>query len=224
MSYLVRSAFVALLVLGLGGYAHAGTINFITLTENNPGGYGEGAWSLLPLNVGGANVEITGHATSPAGDTQHYAYLDWDNAGLGVCRGVLKVDQVDTQSAGRKSNNCDPSSDDNVTTNEYLKFVFDRDVTVDKLWFNNNHDGGFGMGDMVKIGVMHYSVTEGYVGDDAGIGPFTVSANSPFLVAFSNEQFYISGMEVTAVPDEGTTLALLSAGMCLLFALKLRVG
>jgi hypothetical protein len=226
MSYLVRSAFVALLVLGLGGYAHAGTINFITLTEDNPGGYGEGAWSSLVLNVGGATVTITGHATddSPAGDILQYAYLDWGNAGLGVCKDVVSGAPVNNQVAGRTSNSCKNSSDDNVTTNEYLKFVFDRDVTVNNLWFNNNHDGGFGMGDMVKIDGTDYPVVTGYAGGINGRGPFTVSANSPFLVAFSNEQFYISGMEVTAVPDEATTLALLSAGMCLLFALKLRVG
>jgi hypothetical protein len=214
------------MVLCLGGYAHAGTINFITLTEANPGGYGEGAWTSLVLNVGGATVTITGHATddSPAGDILQYAYLDWDKAGLGVCKDVVNLGQVNTQSAGRSSNNCNPSSDDNVTTNEYLKFVFDRDVTVNNLWFNNNHDGGFGAGDMVKIDGTDYPVMTGYAGGVNGRGPFNVSGNTEFRVAFANEQFYISGMEVTAVPDEATTLVLLSAGMCLLFAIKPRVG
>ena len=58
-----------------------------------------------------------------------------------------------------------------------------------------------------------------------GIGSFNVLANTAFRIAFSNEQFYLSGMEVTAnVPDEAATLVLLTAGMCLLFAIKLRVG
>jgi hypothetical protein len=132
---------------------------------------------------------------------------------------------VNTQDDFRSSNNCNPSSDDNVTTNEYLSFVFDRDVTINNLWFNNNHDGGFGAGDMVKIAGLDFAVMTGYAGGANGIGPFNVTGNTPFLVAFSNEQFYISGMEVTArVPDEGTTLGLFAAGMVLLFAIKLRVG
>lgn len=224
MNYFVRSAFVALMVLGLGGYAHAGTIDFIKLTENNPGGYGEGAWSALVLNVGGATVTITGWATDD-NDPSQYAYLDWGTAGLGSCKDVANAALVNTQQAGRTSNNCNPSSDDNTTTNEYLKFVFDRDVTVDNLWFNNNHDGGFGAGDKVKIAGADFSVSTGYAGGANGIGPFNVSGNTAFLVGFSNEQFYISGMEVRAnVPDEGTTLVLLTVGMSLLFAVKLRVG
>lgn len=226
MNYLVRSAFVALMVLCLGGYAHAGTINFITLIEDNPGGYGEGAWSSLVLNVGGATVTITGHATDdlPSTDVTQYAYLDWGNAGLGSCKDAVNAGLVNTQQAGRTSNNCNPGSDDNVTTNEYLQFVFDRNVTVNNLWFNNNHDGGFDAGDMVKIAGTDFAVTTGYADGANGIGPFNVSGNTPFLVAFSNEQFYISGMKVTAVPDEGTTLVLLTVGMFLLFAIKLRVG
>ena len=224
MNFLVRSAFVALMVLCLGGYAHAGTIDFIKLTEDNPGGYGEGAWSSLILNVGGATVTITGHATDD-NDAAQYAYLDWGTAGLGSCKDALNAGSVNTQQAGRTANNCNPSSDDNITTNEYLQFVFDRNVTVNNLWFNNNHDGFFDAGDKVKIGGTDFSVMTGYAGGANGIGPFNVSGNTPFLVAFSNEQFYISGMEVTAsVPDEGTTLGLLTVGMFLLLAIKLRVG
>ena len=216
---------MALMVLCLGGYAHAGTIDFIKLIED-PGGYGEGAWSSLVLNVGGATVTITGHATDDNDSTQ-YAYLDWGTAGLGSCKDAVNagLPPVNTQAAGRTTNNCNPSSDDNITTNEYLKFVFDRDVTVNNLWFNNNHDGGFGAGDMVKIAGTDFLVTTGYAGGANGIGSFNVSGNTEFLVAFSNEQYYVSGMEVTGrVPDDGTTLVLLSVGMFLLLAIKLRVG
>lgn len=224
MKLLVRSAFVAVMVLCLGGYAHAGTIDFIKLIEDNPGGYGEGAWSALVLNVGGATVTITGNATND-NDAAQFAYLDWDKAGLGSCKDVVNAGLVNTTQVGRTANNCDPSDDDNVTTSEYLKFVFDRDVTVNNLWFNNNHDGGFGAGDKVKIAGVDFAVATGYAGGPNGLGSFNVSANTAFLVAFSNQQFYISAMEVTArVPDAGTTLVLLTVGMSLLFAIKLRVG
>ena len=221
---LVRSAFMALMVLCLAGYAHAGTIDFIKLIED-PGGYGEGAWSSLVLNVGGATVTITGHATDDnPGDTMQYAYLDWGRAGLGSCKDAVNagLPPVNTQVAGRTSNNCNPSSDDNITTNEYLQFVFDRNVTVDNLWFNNNHDGGFDALDMVKIAGTDFLVKEGYAGGVNGIGSFNVSGNTPFLVAFSNEQFYVSGMEVTAVPDGGVTAGLLGAALLGLGALRRR--
>jgi hypothetical protein len=211
------------MVLGLGGYAHAGTIDFIKLIED-PGGYGEGAWSSLVLNVGGVQVTITGHATDD-NDANQYAYLDWGNAGLGSCKDVVSGGLVNTKDDFRTSNNCNPSSDDNITTNEYLDLVFDQNVTVNNLWFNNNHDGGFGAGDKVKIAGIDYAVATGYAGGANGIGSFNVLANTAFRIAFSNEQFYLSGMEVTAnVPDEAATLVLLTAGMCLLFAIKLRVG
>jgi hypothetical protein len=210
------------MVLCVGGYAHAGTIDFIKLIED-PGGYGEGAWSPLVLNVGGATVTITGHATDD-NDAAQYAYLDWGTAGLGGCKDAVNAGSVNTQQAGRTSNNCSPSSDDNITTNEYLQFVFDRNVTVNNLWFNNNHDGGFGAGDLVKIDGADFAVMTGYAGGANGIGSFNVSANTAFKVAFSNEQFYISGMDVTAVPDEATTLVLLTVGMVSLFAMKLRVS
>jgi hypothetical protein len=168
-------------------------------------------------------VTITGKATDDNDPTQ-YAYLDWGNAGLGACKDVLNAGLVNTIQAGRTSNNCSPSSDDNVTTNEYLQFVFDKNVTINNLWFNNNHDGGFDAGDKVKINGTDFLVKTGYAGGINGIGTFNVSANTPFKVAFSNEQFYISGMQVTAVPDEATTWVLLTAGMLLVFAIKLRVG
>ena len=225
MRYLVRSALVALVVLGLAGSAHAGTIfNFTSMAD---GAYGEGAWSSLVLNYTGGTVTITGHATddTPSTDLTQYAYLDSGNAGLGVCKDVAGATALNSMSAGRTTNNCNPSSDDNITTNEYLKFVFSSNVTINNFWFNNNHDGGFGAGDMVDINGSLRAVSTGVVGGVNGIGSFNVAANTAFKVKFSNEQFYISGMEVTKnVPDQATTLGLLSLGILSLFAIKLRVG
>ena len=225
MNYLVRTALVALVVLGFGGSAHAGTIfNFISMAD---GAYGEGAWNPLVLNIGGTTMTITGHATddTPTSDVTQYAYLDSGNAGLGVCKDVLNTALVGTKVASRTANNCNPSSDDNTTTNEYLKFVFSSNVTINNFWFNNNHDGGFDSGDTVNINGSIRNVATGVVGGINGIGPFNVTAGTAFKVKFSNEQFYISGMEVTNnVPDDATTLVLLTAGMCALFAIKLRVG
>jgi len=172
--------------------ASAVIYNFIDLTENNSTGLGESAWSTLTVG----NMHITGHATNDD-DPRQFAYLDWANAGLGVCKDASSVDMAHK---GDGTNRCSPSNDDNVTNQEYLEFVFDQDVTVDNLWFNNNHDGGFGAGDMVTIAGMAYAVSTGYAGGANGIGSFFVAAGDALRVAFNNEQFYVSGIEVNAVP------------------------
>lgn len=172
--------------------ANAVIIDFIDEIEK-PGGIGESAWTVLSLPVFG--LQITGGA-SDDDDQQQYAYLDWGRAGLGVCKDAF---DVNSSVSGSTANHCSPSSDDNVTNNEFLDFVFDQDVEVD-FWFNNNHDGGFDMGDQVTIAGMAYAVSEGYAGGANGIGSFFVAAGNALRVEFNNEQFYVSGMKVSAVP------------------------
>ena len=171
------------------------------------------------LSVGGATVTITGHATDDDDPTQ-YAYLDWGTAGLGVCKDAFNTGAH----TGSSANQCNPSSDDNVTALEYLQFVFDRAVTIDKLWFNNNHDGGFGVGDMVNIAGSNYAVATGYAGGVNGIGPFSVSANTAFKVAYANEEFYMSAMEVTSVPESGLALLMLVLGSLSVVGIKRSIG
>lgn len=199
-------------------YANAGIINFISLTES-PGGYGEGAWDPLVLNVGGATMTVTGHATNDT-DGKQFAYLDWGNAGLGTCKDVVDGSKVNTMTSGSSANNCDPSSDDNVTTYEFLRFMFDRDVVINNFWFNNNHDGGFDAGDKVKIGGTDYLVSTGYAGGANGIGSFAVTAGDYIDVGFSNEQFYISGIEVTSRVAEPGSIFLFITGLMSLVGIR----
>ena len=221
--YLMKSKFwiaplTATMLALFSSSASAVVYDFIKLTQDNPGGLGESAWGVL--NVG--NMHITGHATqgtNPGQDNDgtQYAYLDWGRAGLGVCKDLLAGASTGADT-GSGTNKCNPSSDDNVTNHEYLDFTFDQDVTVDKLYFNNNHDGGFDQGDKVSIGIAGMSpdpfagltafdVALGYAPGSPyaqaglnGIGPFLVAAGQTLRVAFKNEQFYISGIEVSAVP------------------------
>jgi hypothetical protein len=191
--------------------AGAITIDFIDLTEKS-GGLGESSWSTLSatdhpdLNYFG--ISITGHASDDTArkdadpsNLEQFAYLDWNNAGLGVCKDAIPPSGANS---GSNSNSCKPNSDDNVTTNEYLEFMFDQDVVVDNLWFNNNHDGGFNSGDKVDIGIdmnlSDYAVMTGYAGDNKGIGSFMVKQGEKLHVAFNNEQFYLSAMEISEVP------------------------
>ena len=224
----ILAALAALPILLFSWNASAVTINFIDLTENEiskgdaTDGLGETAWTTLTIpaafepNTFG--LEITGHATND-NDNQQFAYLDWGTAGLGVCKDAVVDNSSATGNTGNRCLNDDGSSnagDDNVTDHEYLELVFDQDVVVDNLWFNNNHDGGFGTNsdgseDMVTIGVGPLAtvvddpggVFNGNAFDLAlgvGIGPFTVLQGEKLWIAFNNEQFYLSAMEVSAVP------------------------
>lgn len=197
----------ALLSILFSSQASAVTINFIDLTEK-AGGLGESSWSTLSatdhpdLNVFG--LKITGHATNDlpnvtgTPDTEQFAYLDWGNAGLGVCKDAIGAPSGANPGSG--ANSCQPRSDDNVTVGEYLEFSFTQDVVVENIWFNNNHDGGFDALDKVTIGLFEYSVMTGYADGVNGIGPFPLSAGDILKVAYNNEEFYVSGMAVSAVP------------------------
>jgi hypothetical protein len=208
------ASFAAVLIALTATNANAVIFDFINLTEK-AGGLGESSWSTLSatdhadLNYFG--ISITGHATddtaandADANNLEQFAYLDWNRAGLGVCKDASPPSGANP---GSSRNSCLPSSDDNITINEYLEITFDQDVLVNNIWFNNNHDGGFNSDavvDMVDIGIdmslSAYGLLEGYAGDANGIGSFLVRQGEKLRVAFNNEQFYVSAMEVSAVP------------------------
>ena len=193
----IFTPFVALLVMLFSSQASAVLIDFIDLTQK-AGGLGESSWASLSASdhpdLDHFGFNVTGHASTDT-DSDQFAYLDWGNAGLGVCKDATGAGE----NPGSSANSCDPSSDDNVTVGEWLEFSFTQDVEV-SLWFNNNHDGGFVAGDMVTIGALDLSVSEGYAGGANGLGIFEVAAGEILKVAYNNQEFYVSGMSVNAVP------------------------
>ena len=199
--------------------ANANIINFINLTET--GGYGEGAWTNLALTSGATNLWVTGHSSADDDNTQ-YAYLDWGRAGLGVCKDAMSVGMVDMLHPGNKANNCNPDHDDNTTNNEYLQFVFDKNVLVKNIWFNNNHDGGLKAGDQATIAGNQYNIATGYAGGSNGVGMFSLSAFSPLNVEYYNKQFYISGIEFVDVAEPSSTIIFALGVLSLMYARQKR--
>lgn len=211
---------IALIALASAS-AQADIIDFVDMTEN--GAYGESAYSILSIVGTGFSVDISG---SNGGDA--YAYLDWNHAGLGVC-GNVDAGDVNVMNPGSGANVCNPASDDNVTTGESLSFVFNANVIIERIWFNNTHDPDRDIiaPDLISVdGVMIGGPGNGYAPTSNGyntvanynssvnnfLGPYSVSAGDVFTIAHQNQQFYISGMEVRAVP-EPATLALLGLGL-----------
>lgn len=207
----IRTSFAALL-LSAGVTANASTtFDFVSMANS-----GEMGFATLSLAGTGFTVDITGTKGSSAA----FAYLDAGHGGLGVC-GVLS-----------STKQCVPGSDDNVTTGEVLVLTFDNAVTIDSIWFNNNHDGdGTLSGNKIKIGGADYSLVSAtgvpsFNDDWKPTVSFSVAAGGSlsFMLASTDaDQFYISGMTITAAIPEPETYAMLLAGLGLLgFAARRR--
>lgn len=171
----------------------------------------------LTLNYTG--LKITASATTD-NDPYQYAYMDKGNAGLGSCKDVTASKQ------------CNPSSDDNVTIGESVSMMWDTNVLITGIWFNNNHDSDFRLdGDTIKIGGVDYtfSAADFDASRSSGNGTLTnavskrnadflygidrvISANTAFDISFVTDQFYISAIQFETVPEPGI-LALLSLGL-----------
>ena len=207
--------------------AQALIIDFVDLTENV---LGESAWTTLSIDLGGGvTMDITGEQNSNSA----LAYLDYNHAGLGVCgkaKDANKVDQANLNSNGSPSgsNNCDPSSDDNVTNGEILYFAVDGDITIDKIWLNNTHDddkvidapetvmingastlgvgNGYAPGSPYNTenGGTHGSVANAFT--NGGLGWMVIGGGAAFTIGFGDEQFYVSAMEISLPPGGGNNV------------------
>lgn len=214
------------------------TLDFLSFTDNNAetavegffppddliGGPGDPdvplATRLRGYQVaGGGSFDPLSPPTLGALDASPFAYLDSNSAGAGVCK-VLSGSQ------------CDPSSDDNVTAGEVLAVSFDVAVKVNALSFRGEghpNDPDFDPGEVFALSFddgaswktdedlinAKNGVYSAFDNTDPGFNDLPVGTR--MLLAFRNEQFYLSAMDVT-IQQEVNTEVPLPAGLVLLLS------
>jgi hypothetical protein len=217
LAVLRQSALGALTVLTMGA-ANAAITNFMSMADGTV--FGESAYKPLTLTSSDSvNLQVDVTIRGFVNNVERFAYLDATTggkpAGLGVCGVIHEAAGTGhaggTGKQGRNSLTvCNPASDDNVTDTEALSFVFAEKVFV-RFWFNNNHDSpaGFNANDVVNIAGKDYDVADGLfyntdISDSKyafkpanAVGVFEVPAGFDLRVAYSGQQFYVSGMEVS---------------------------
>ena len=214
------------------GHANAvpTTFDFQELTDTNTGQI-SGTWadgSIFALANSGerafqefnwikdgikltASATYTGSATYTdsysgaysSGETlKAWAYLDQNNAGLGVCSKGLKTD-------GKGANQCNPGSDDNVTVDEILNILFDQVVTIDfsqSVFRDGSHNDYTPPDPYVEVSV------NGGAFELMDVSSVITGSSFDFLTNSDNDQFYIDALAVTSVP-EPSILAMMGLGI-----------
>lgn len=229
--------FIAATVLGLSASvtpASAVVLDFIDYIDEVTGETGGDPTVMSdPTHVSIATT-VTGYSGTDGGipvvsSSADVAYLDFGEAGIGVC-GTLGA-AVPLPNKG--TNECSSGAgDDNLQSGEMLGFKWTTNMAVAGIGFRpEGHDVGFNSdgSDMFR-----YSIDDGVnwsfgnlvkFEDEANTGFFSfgtsleIDAGDELLLGYSNRQYYVAGMSVTALPTDptpGTSVVPLPASFLLL--------
>ncbi len=166
--------------------ASAVTFDFVFLANGNEKGY-----TTFTDTEDSITLDATGQSAD--GKQDYYAYMDSGYAGLGVCKVLTTSDQ------------CSPSSDDNVTFDERLRLSFSQPVSLSDVTFINGYhhstfDGIFQLS-VDGAPATTYDLTSHFSTDLTGTTFDFVNPNIQGGSYVSNEyQFYIGSVNVTASP------------------------
>ncbi len=176
------------------------------------------AFSSIHVPIATTARGYSGSASDDDLGVSPYAYFDKGQAGIGVCKLLVAGDQ------------CSPSSDDNVTEGEVLGLSWGTSVLLNSLSFRgelhpsdppflptHKFDYSIDGGVTWFTNFLLNAKTQGAV----DFGGLLLDANQEILLAFNNEQFYVSAAEITAVPIPAAAW-LLGSGLFGLFALGRR--
>jgi len=191
---------LAFFALGVASTGSAATFDFIKYADKTADGLdnANNERGFKKYVVTEDNIQLTARGYKLSDSVQKWdrkkVYLDHGHAGLGVCSVGLTDDKQ-----------CSTPSDDNVTTREMLWFSFDQTVSFDEISFRDGSHGTAFDGNflMILFSGGHwgkwksYSLAHLFTLNLIGEG---IAFYNPNKSASNSKQFYISSMNVSAVP------------------------
>jgi len=167
--------------------------------------------TLNSFSSGSLSVLIT--AGNTQGGFNYDPYLDYGNAGIGVCKNSL-VSAYPDSGTNNKCRTPDGSAsaagDDNLQFMEYLRLDFSELVTINDIFFRDSHHHNLN-------GIVQFAVDGGVFNSylfTNGLRPVLNLTGTTFdiTIGANDNELYLSRLNVQPIP-EPTTLVLLGLGI-----------